>query len=158
MTDAPARSARDLPARHGSRYPAPFDEPCRERVKHTLGDVFGLTDFGVNLTILPPGAWSSQRHWHTSEDEFVYILEGTATLITDAGETEMGPGMCAGWPGGKADGHHLVNRTDASVVVLEVGSRKDGDDAYYSDIDMQVLGYKTGGWFSRKDGTPYPKD
>ena len=142
----------------GSAYPSPYDIPCAERERRVLGNPFGLNDFGVNLLTLPPGAWSSQRHWHTHEDEFIYVLDGHPTLVTDAGRTPLSPGMCAGFPAGTGDGHHLVNETDRPVICLEVGSRKADDDGYYSDIDMQIIGYNRGGWFSRKDGTPYDKD
>lgn len=150
-----AHVAASLPARRGSGYPAPFDGPCAGRSKHALGDAFGLADFGANLVTLPPGAWSSQRHWHSAEDELIYVLEGAPTLITEAGRTQLGPGMCAGFPKGAADGHHLVNETATPVVYLEVGSRRAHDDVEYSDIDMRVRGRAQGGGFSRKDGTPY---
>ena len=104
---------------------------------------------------LPPGAWSSQRHWHSREDELVYVLEGEAVLVTDAGRTPLKPGMCAGFRAGSADGHHLVNETDAPVVYLEVGSRHMDDDVEYSDIDMRVVARGKGGVFTHKDGTPW---
>ena len=146
-----ARVAR----RTGSAYPAPFDEPVAGRVKRALGDAAGLDQFGVNLVTLPPGAWSSQRHWHENEDEFVYILEGEATLVTDAGETLLMPGMAAGFPAGRRDGHHLINKSGTPVLYLEVGTRADGETAHYSDIDM--IARKEGGAFvfARKDGEPY---
>ncbi len=118
-----------------------------------MGDPFGLTDFGVNLVELPPGAWSSQRHWHSHEDEFVYILQGHPTLITDEGETELAPGMCAGFKAGEANGHHLVNKTSAPVTYLEMGSRSAEDDGFYSDIDLRILKRAKGGEFTRKDGS-----
>jgi uncharacterized cupin superfamily protein len=149
-------TAAELPVKSGSSYPAPYDEPCRGRHRQVLGDVFGLDDFGVNHMTLDPGAWSSQRHWHTHEDEFVFVLSGHPTLVTDAGETLLGPGMCAGFPAGEANGHHLVNNTDEPVVYLEMGSRKADDDGHYADIDMQILQRSKGGKFTRKDGTPYP--
>lgn len=149
--------AEDLAAQQGSSYPAPFDQPCAERMRRRLGDAFGLTDFGVNLLTLPPGAWSSQRHWHSEEDEFVFVLSGEPTLVTDEGETLLGPGMCAGFPAGEANGHHLINKSDQPVVCLEVGSRKPDDDGFYSDIDMQILKPAKGGGFTRKNGEPYPK-
>ena len=140
----------------GSRYPAPFDAPCAARTRQRLGDAAGLTDFGVNLLRLPPGVWSSQRHWHTAEDEFLYVLEGEVTLVTDAGEQILKRGDCAGFKAGVADGHHLQNRSQSEAVVLEVGSRKAVDDEVdYSDIDLRFL--KGRGGFSHKDGTPYPK-
>jgi len=137
----------------GSRYPPPFDAPCAGRARHRLGDAAGLVDFGVNLLRLPPGAWSSQRHWHSAEDEFVYVLEGEVVLVTDAGEETLRPGDCAGFRAGVKDGHHLQNRSAADVLVLEVGSRKAEDTGEYSDIDMR---FSPDG-FAHKDGTPYPR-
>lgn len=137
----------------GSRYPPPYDAPCAARARHRLGDAAGLLDFGVNLLRLPPGAWSSQRHWHSAEDEFVYVLEGEVVLVTDAGEEILRAGDCAGFRAGVRDGHHLQNRSAADVLVLEVGSRKAEDTGEYSDIDMR---FSPDG-FTRKDGTPYPK-
>lgn len=137
----------------GSGYPPPYDEPCRKRRRRHLSDSFGLTDFGVNIVELSPGTWSSQRHWHSHEDEFVYVLEGSLTLITDEGETELSPGMCAGFKAGVANGHHLVNRSGAPAVYLEMGSRNAEDDGFYSDIDMQILKRAKGGEFTRKDGS-----
>ena len=96
---APALAAMSLPVRRGTRYPAPFDAPCAAREKRALGDAFGLADYGVNLVTLPPGSWSSQRHWHSVEDELIYVLEGEPVLVTDAGRTPLKPGMCAGFPG-----------------------------------------------------------
>lgn len=144
-----------LEATTGSGYPSPFDEPCKARSRRRLGDVFGLTDYGVNIVELPPGAWSSQRHWHSHEDEFVYILSGTPTLITDEGETLLSAGMCAGFKAGNPNGHHLVNASDTPVTYLEIGSRNVEDDGHYPDIDLEYLKRAKGGQFTRKDGTPY---
>ena len=152
----PAMPAEALPARRGSSYPKPFDQVCIEREKRALGDYFGLKDFGVNLVTLPPGAWSAQRHWHTHEDEFVYILSGEPVLITNEGETRLGPGMCAGFPANRPNGHALANKSGEPVVYLEIGSRNPEDDGYYSDIDMQILKRAKGGRFARKSGEPYP--
>jgi uncharacterized cupin superfamily protein len=148
--------AASLSARVGSIYPAPFAEPLQGREKRALGDVVGLSQFGVNLVTLKPGAWSSQRHWHENEDEFVYVLEGEITLITDAGEIALLPGMAAGFPAGKPDGHHLINRTDRPALYLEVGTRCATEVAHYSDIDL--AGRKENGKFAftRKNGEPYP--
>ena len=139
----------------GTNYPPPFDAPCASREKRAMGNAFGLKDFGVNVVRMPAGAWSSQRHWHSREDEFVYVLEGEPTLVTDAGKTRLEPGMCAGFPANSGDGHHLVNETAEPVVYLEVGSRKAGDAVDYSDIDMRVAARVEGGVFTHKDGTPY---
>jgi len=113
-----------------------------------------LTAHFMHVT-LPPGTWSSQRHWHSGEDEFVYILEGRPTLVTDDGRTPLAPGMCAGFPAGEANGHHLVNDTDVTATYLEVGTRRKGDNVDYPDIDMQIRGRGTGGTYAHKDGTPY---
>ena len=155
--DATAIVAASLDCRRGSSYPAPFDGPCAGREKRALGDAFGLRDYGVNQVTLPPGTWSSQRHWHSSEDELVYVLGGHPTLVTDAGRTPLAPGMCAGFPAGSGDGHHLINETDAPVVYLEVGSRKLGDDVDYPDIDMRIADRGRRGGYTHRDGTPYTR-
>ncbi|MBI1209135.1 MAG: cupin domain-containing protein [Azospirillum sp.] len=143
-----------VPARVGSGYPVPFDALCRFREKRALGDVGGLTNFGVNLVILPPGQASSQRHWHSKQDEFVWILEGEATLITDTGETVVGPGQCACFPAGVPDGHQLVNKSDRPVRYLEVGDRSPGDSGAYPDIDLAFAACGPTYRFIRKDGSP----
>ena len=152
---APAIDVRALPSRTGSGYPEPFASRVAGRDKRALGDLFGLAAFGVNHTRLPPGADSALRHAHTHEDEFVYILEGTPTLVTDAGETPLAPGMCAGFAAGSGDGHHLVNRSDADVVYLEIGSRHDDDAVDYPDDDLAGRTVD-GRWrYFHKDGRPY---
>jgi uncharacterized cupin superfamily protein len=145
------------PRGSGTRYPAPFDAPCKGRAWHKLGDAAGLTQFGVNMVRLPPGVWSSQRHWHELEDEFVYVLEGEVVLITDEGEAPMTPGDCAGFKAGVRNGHHFQNRTDKDAVLLVVGTRNDEDSGGYSDIDMEFVGkrYTAAGGYRHKDGTPY---
>lgn len=141
--------------RVGSAYPPPFDEPCKARERRRLGDVAGLTQFGVNLLRLTPGSWSSQRHWHTAEDEFVWVLEGEVVLVTNAGEQVLKSGDCAGFAAGVADGHHLQNRSGRDAVVLEVGSRRPQEDGCdYPDVDM-VIPAGTGE-FRHRDGRPYP--
>jgi uncharacterized cupin superfamily protein len=126
------------------------------RDKLVLGDLFGLTNFGVNLTRLSPGGQSALRHAHGRQDEFVYMLEGEATLMTDAGETLLKPGMCAGFKAGTGDAHHLINRTKSDVVFLEVGDRSAGDAVSYPDDDVVAVYGSDGKWkYSRKDGTPY---
>jgi len=145
----------DLAVRAGNSYPPPHDAASAGRRKRALGDAVGVTQFGVNLVEVPPGTDSSQRHWHSREDEFVYILDGELVLVTDAGEQVLGPGAVAGFPAGSGDGHKLVNRGEATAVYLEVGSRIAGDEVEYSDIDMAariVDGHRR---FVRKDGTPY---
>ena len=141
-----------VPARQGSGYPKPFDAPCSERTRRRLGEAGGLRDFGVNLMTLPPGSWSSQRHWHSDEDEFVYLLEGEVTLVEDGGETLMRSGDCAAFPKGTGNGHHLINRSSATAVYLEVGSRHPNDVTTCSDIDM--MSSNADGRFVHKDGTP----
>jgi uncharacterized cupin superfamily protein len=142
-----------VPVVVGSEYPAPFDKPSAARARQRLGDAAGLTDFGVNLLRLPPGAWSSQRHWHTAEDEFLLIIAGEVVLVTDSGEEILKCGDCAGFKAGVRDGHHLQNRSERDALILEVGSRKPEDEGEYSDID---LCFGNSG-FMRKDGTAYPK-
>jgi len=117
-----------LPIITGSGYPTPFDLPCATRARQRLGDAAGLTDFGVNLMRLPPGAWSSQRHWHSAEDEFVFIVDGEVVLVTDTGEELLRPGDCAGFKAGVKDGHHLQNRSARDAVLLEVGTRRVAED------------------------------
>lgn len=132
-------------------YPEEFKAMCNGREKRKIGDVLGLNNFGVNLVTLKPGAASSQRHWHSHSDEFVYILDGEVTMISDAGEQILTPGMVAGFPANNGDGHHLVNKSGADVLYLEVGDRPPKDDADYPDIDMLLRDGK----LVHKDGTPY---
>jgi uncharacterized cupin superfamily protein len=141
----------------GSRYPAPFGEPCAGRTSLRLGDVAGLTQFGVNLVRLPPGAWSSQRHWHALEDEFVYLLEGELVLVTDEGEASLRPGDGAGFKAGERNGHCLQNRSITDAVVLTVGSRNRADSGEYPDIDLKFEGdrYAGKGRYLHKNGKPY---
>jgi uncharacterized cupin superfamily protein len=139
----------------GSNYPAEFKPRVAGRSKQRLGDALGLKNFGVNLTTIKPGAASALRHWHAKQDEFVYIVSGELVLVTDTGEQLLTAGMCAGFPAGVANGHHLVNRADRDAVYLEVGDRTPGDGATYPDDDI-VAKAVAGGWqFTRKDGTPY---
>ncbi|MBV8798646.1 MAG: cupin domain-containing protein [Alphaproteobacteria bacterium] len=151
----PKIDVSNAPQRKGSGYPAPFHEPCAERVRTRLGDAGGLTQFGVNLLHLPPGAWSSQRHWHSAEDEFVYVVSGEVTLVTDNGDEVLRAGDCAAFPKGEANGHHLINKSDAVAVCLEVGMRSEEDFCRYSDIDMQID--SKDGHYRHRDGTPYPE-
>src|SRR5687767_4275850 len=127
------------PVRTGTGYPPPYDEPCRLRERVTLGDAARLTQFGVNLLRLPPGQWSSQRHWHATEDEFVWVVEGEVVLVTDAGEEVLRAGDCAGFPAGEANGHCIQNRSDRDALLLEVGTRNPAGDAVdYPDIDLTI--------------------
>jgi uncharacterized cupin superfamily protein len=143
------------PRTRPSLYPEPFATRVEGREKRPLGDLFGLTNFGVNRTRLAPGARSALRHAHTRQDEFIYILSGRPTLLTDDGETALAPGMCAGFSAGTGNGHCLVNRTDEDVVYLEVGDRTPGDTATYPDDDLRAE-HIDGQWrFTHKDGQPY---
>jgi uncharacterized cupin superfamily protein len=146
--DAPPRAKQTV-------YPPHFAKLVAGRSKHPLGELFGLENFGVNLTRLAPGGMSSFRHAHTKQDEFVYVLAGHPTLVTDRGPTRLAPGMCAGFRAGTGDAHHLKNETEGEVVYLEVGDRTPGDTASYPDDDLRAE-QVDGAWkFSRKDGTPF---
>jgi len=153
-----AVEAAAVPARvRASTYPEPFPARVAGRQKRVLGDLFGLPNFGVNLTRLAPGAASSLHHRHSHQDEFVYVLEGEPVLVTDTGhETPLRPGMCAGFPAGGA-AHHLENRTGRDVLVLEVGDRTEGDEVDYPADDLRLVWDVQAGRrrFARKDGTPY---
>ena len=139
----------------GTLYPPPFDEPCRSRVRERLGDAAGLTQFGVNHLTLPPGAWSSQRHWHTHTDEFVFVLQGEVTLITDEGQEILRAGDCAGFKAGDPNGHCLQNHSDRDAVVLEIGTRAAEDVGHYSDIDMTAPAQGKPAIYTCRDGSPY---
>jgi uncharacterized cupin superfamily protein len=142
------------PIVRGSRYPTPYDAPCHQRVRQRLGDAAGLSQFGVNLTRLPPGTWSSQRHWHGLEDEFIYVLEGELLLVTDQGEELLRAGDCAGFKAGVGDGHHLRNQGTRDAVFLEIGTRSpraDAETVDYPDIDLKLRA----GRFVHRDGVPY---
>jgi uncharacterized cupin superfamily protein len=157
MAETPiAVVAAEVPPRAvPSGYPPDLVVKLGGREKRVLGDLFGLRNFGVNLTRLPPGAASSLRHAHAKQDEFVYVLEGEAVLVTNAGETELRPGMCAGFRAGTGDAHHLVNRGGRDVLYIEIGDRTPGDSATYPDDDLAVEMGADGKWkYSRKDGTP----
>src|SRR5258705_3973955 len=149
-------AAEVAPRKAKSAYPENFVPRLGGRAKRPLGDPFELTIFGVNLTTLPPGSMSALRHAHTRQDEFIYILEGTPTLVTDAGETTLKPGMCAGFKAGSGDAHHLVNRSKSDVVYLEIGDRTLADEASYPDDDIVAVKTPDGTRrFTHKDGTPY---
>ena len=144
-----------VPERKGSGYHAPFHERVAGRITQALGDAGGLTQFGVNLTRLPPGSWSSQRHWHSAEDEFVYVLSGEVVLVADAGEEVLRAGDCVAFAKNVANGHHLINKSGETAVYLEVGTRSDDDLCSYPDIDLQIDSKV--GQFAHKDGTLYPQ-
>jgi uncharacterized cupin superfamily protein len=149
-------AAQVTPRTRPSNYPEPFAARMVGREKRALGDFFGLANFGVNLTRLAPGAVSSLRHAHSRQDEFVYVLQGHPTLLTDRGPSTMGPGDCAGFRAGSGDAHCLRNDTDAPVVYLEVGDRTPGDAGSYPDDDLKAV-LVEGQWtFLHKDGRPYP--
>ncbi|BAN26118.1 cupin domain-containing protein [Caballeronia insecticola] len=141
-----------VPQKKGSGYPPPFDAPCADRIRQRLGDAGGLTGFGVNLMHLPPGGWSSQRHSHSHEDEFVYVLEGELMLIEDEGETILRAGDCAAFAKGTGNGHHMINRSEQVAVYLEIGNRVYEDLTTCSDVDM--MSANADGRFVHKDGTP----
>jgi uncharacterized cupin superfamily protein len=152
----PIRALDAPPRAQPSTYPEPFARLMAGREKRPLGDLFGLSNFGVNLTRLAPGGASALRHAHTVQDEFVYVLKGNPTLVTDSGETQLEPGMCAGFKAGSGDAHHLVNRSAAEVLYLEVGDRSAGDSASYPDDDIRAELGADGKWkYAKKDGTPY---
>jgi uncharacterized cupin superfamily protein len=156
MTARKGHRAVDIEPRTGTNYPAEFHARIRGRAKRALGDLFGLDQFGVNLTELAPGACSALRHWHSHEDELVYVLEGDITLVTDAGKEVLRPGDVVGFKAGVADGHYLANSTDRPVSYLEVGSRRiEVDRVAYPDDDLDVRPDGTGKRrMTRKDGTP----
>ena len=149
----PAFDPMTVEPRIGTNYPEGFKGAVEGREKRRIGDAAGLTRFGVNLVTLNPGVASSHRHWHSHEDEFVYILQGEVTLVTDGGEQVLGPGMAAGFPAGVPDGHHLLNNGDAPAIYLEIGDRNPDDGAEYPDVDLRVRKVDDGYAFTRKDGT-----
>jgi uncharacterized cupin superfamily protein len=156
----PAMSKIDkssAPESCGTRYPPPFDKPCLRRTWRRLGEAAGLTQFGVNLLRLPPGAWSSQRHWHSHEDEFVYVLAGEVVMVTDAGDEALRAGDCAGFKAGVRDGHCLQNRSGEDAEILVIGTRDDADYGEYPDIDMAFSPghYSGASGYRHKDGRPY---
>jgi uncharacterized cupin superfamily protein len=147
--EAPPRTKR-------TNYPEPFASRMDGREKRPLGDLFGLTRFGVNLTRLVPGGETALRHAHSQQDELVYVVSGHPTLVSDAGETPLSPGTCAGFKAGSGNAHHLVNRTGEDVVLLEIGDRTAGDAVTYPDDDLEAVLGTDGAWrFTHKDGTPY---
>ena len=157
MAIRPALDPHSLTAVSRSGYPEPYRSRVLPREKRQLGDALGLTHIGINQTTLLPGKESSMRHWHTHEDEFVYVLEGEVTLRTDAGEQRLTSGMCAGFPAGSTDGHQLLNRSDRPAVYLEISNRDPEDVGHYSDPEVDLVYSPPGARdrFTRRDGTPY---
>jgi len=152
----PALDPATVESRSTSGYPEPFRSRVLPREKRALGAALGLARLGINLTTLPPGKESSMRHFHTHEDEFVFVLEGEVVLCTDEGEQRLGPGMCAGFPAGSRNAHQLVNRSDRPARYLEIGSDDPHDTPHYPDVDLALRREPDGhGLFTRKDGTPY---
>jgi uncharacterized cupin superfamily protein len=151
----PALDPAEVKAVEGSSYPDQFKPRVAGRAKRRLGDALGLKNFGVNLTTITAGASSTLRHWHSHEDEFIYMLAGELVLVSDGGEQVLTPGMCAGFPARQANGHCLVNRTGRDAVYLEVGDRNPQDDVTYPDDDLLARASPQGRRFTRKDGTPY---
>ena len=151
----PALDPSSVPEVRGTSYPEPFRSRVSDRVKRRLGDACGLTRFGVNLVTLGPGAQSALRHWHTLEDEFVYVLSGELTLVTDAGEQTLTSGTCAGYSAGSRDAHHFINRGDEPATYLEIGNRIDGDNAFYPDDDLMWCDDGNGIYAAHKDGRRY---
>lgn len=147
---------REIEARTGTGYPEPFRENVVARAKRVLGDAFGLSRYGVNLVELSPATWSSQRHWHTHEDEFIVVISGQLTLITDAGEQLLTPGMVAGFPADNPNGHHLINKSNETASYLEIGDRNSQDEVFYPDIDLLYKLNDAGEHeFTNRDGVPY---
>lgn len=153
----PALDPRDLEPICASGYPPQYAARVLPRERRALGDALGLTRIGVNLTTLEPGKESSMRHWHTHEDEFVFVVSGEIVLRTEAGEQTLRAGQCAGFPASRADGHQLLNRTTETAVYLAISNRDDADLCHYPDVDMQWNAPEAPNVFSRKDGTPYPE-
>ena len=152
----PVVAADVAPRVKPSVYPEPFKSRMQGRTKRQLGEVFGIKNFGVNLTTLHPGGESALFHKHAKQDEFIYVVSGRPTLITEEGEFELSPGMCAGFPKGTGDGHHFLNRTDTDAVILVIGDRTAGDVVTYPDDDLLGTPLPGGGYvFTHKDGTSY---
>lgn len=149
----PALDPSTVADARGSGYPEPFKSRMGNRGKRRLGNACGLTQFGVNLVTLGAGGQSALRHWHTLEDEFVYILSGELTLVTDAGQQTLSAGMCVGYPAGSGDAHHLVNRSGVPATYLEVGNREEADEVFYPDDDLAL--FDNGKRYAHKDGSPY---
>jgi len=151
----PALDPATVEEKRGTGYPEPFRSRIGDRGKRPLGDACGLTRFGVNLVTLGPGGQSAMRHWHTLDDEFVYMLEGEVVLVTNEGEQVLRAGDCAGYAAGKRNAHHFINRSAAPARYLEIGTREPGDRAFYPDIDLLSVDAEEGGYYAHKDGRRY---
>jgi uncharacterized cupin superfamily protein len=151
----PALDPMSIEPRTGSGYPEPYRSRVVPREKRALGDALGLKKIGINQTTLPPGKESSMRHWHTHEEEFIYVIEGEVVLCTEAGEQTLKAGMCAGFPLDTRDGHNLVNRSSRPAVYLEISNRDPNDGAWYPDVDLQYHGASAAVKFTRKDGSKF---
>ena len=155
MLKLPALEPQTAEERRGSGYPEPFKSRMGDRVKRRLGDACGLTKFGVNLVTLGPGGQSALRHWQTLEEEFVHVLEGEVVLVTNEGEQTLRAGMCAGYPAGKPNGHHFINRSNRPARYLEIGNRHAGGTAFYPDDDLFIIETENGKEYVHKDGRRY---
>jgi uncharacterized cupin superfamily protein len=155
MRRRPAVAALDVATESGCSYPEPFASRVGSAHWRPLGDHFGLTRFGISLETLAPGAQTGLRHWHTLNDEFVYMLDGELILRTDEGETAFIPGMCAGFKAGARNAHHFVNRSDRPAHYLILGSRLPGDSCFYPDDDLMWIDSEHGRYAAHKDGTRY---
>ena len=155
MPKLPVVDPAHVPEQRGSGYPEPFRTRMGDRVKRRLGDACGLTRFGVNLVTLGPGGQSALRHWHTLDDEFVYVLSGEVVLVTNDGDQVLRAGMAAGYPAGKKDAHHFINRSNAQATYLEFGNRTEGDTAFYPDDDLMWIEDENGTFPAHKDGRRY---
>ncbi|HZE61436.1 MAG TPA: cupin domain-containing protein [Burkholderiales bacterium] len=151
----PAIDTAEVAEVRGSGYPEPFKSRMGDRVKRRLGAACGLKNLGVNLATLGPGGQSAVRHWHTLEDEFVYVLEGEVVLVTNAGEQPLRAGMCAGYPAGSKDAHHFINRSQKPAKYLEMGTNVQGDTAFYPDDDLFIMWMEEGMAYTHKDGRKY---
>jgi uncharacterized cupin superfamily protein len=155
MPKLPALDPSAVEEKRGSAYPEPFKSRMGDRVKRRLGAACGLKHLGINLVTLGPGGQSSVRHWHTLEDEFVYVLEGEVVLVTNGGEQTLRAGMCAGYPAGSKDGHHFINRSSKPAKYLEMGTNVPGDTAFYPDDDLRLTEMEDGIVYAHKDGRTY---